>query len=93
MKFVVLALIVAVLGWLFFGLQRKTSAPARKERGEEEPGASAGTSAASATQVTMVRCAHCGVHMPVTEAIVDAQGRHYCCAEHRERGPSNEPTG
>jgi uncharacterized protein len=87
MKFVVLAVIVAVLGWLFFGLQRKTSAPARKKPRADDGGA------AAATQVAMVRCAHCGVHVPANEALVDAQGHHYCCAEHRELGTSDESTG
>jgi uncharacterized protein len=35
----------------------------------------------------MVRCAHCGLHLPSDEALSDAQGHHYCCAEHRKLGP------
>ncbi|MBU0498557.1 MAG: hypothetical protein KJ558_10335 [Gammaproteobacteria bacterium] len=31
---------------------------------------------------TMVRCDHCGLFMPRREAI-EAQGRLYCCEEHR----------
>ena len=31
----------------------------------------------------MVACAHCGVHLPESEAIAD-DGRHYCCAAHRQ---------
>lgn len=30
----------------------------------------------------MVTCAHCGVHLPVSESI-RAGERHYCCAEHQ----------
>lgn len=35
----------------------------------------------------MVRCAHCGVHLPRSESI-RAGDKFYCCAEHRdaERG-------
>ena len=32
----------------------------------------------------MVRCAHCGVHVPQARALADGEGqRWYCSAEHR----------
>ncbi|MEO8333268.1 MAG: PP0621 family protein [Gallionella sp.] len=31
----------------------------------------------------MVRCAHCGVHLPRSESI-RAEGRDFCSAEHRD---------
>ena len=31
----------------------------------------------------MVTCAHCGVHLPVSESI-RASGHHFCCAEHQQ---------
>lgn len=31
----------------------------------------------------MVRCAHCGVHLPKGES-VQADGRFFCCTEHRD---------
>ena len=31
--------------------------------------------------VPMVRCAHCGLHLPGSEAIA-ADGRHFCSQEH-----------
>jgi len=31
----------------------------------------------------MVRCAHCGVHLPKGESI-QAEERFFCCAEHRD---------
>lgn len=31
----------------------------------------------------MVRCAHCGVHLPKGES-VQADGWYFCCAEHRD---------
>lgn len=31
----------------------------------------------------MVRCAHCGVHLPKGESLV-ADGCSFCCAEHRD---------
>ena len=31
----------------------------------------------------MVRCEHCGVHLPKGESIL-AGGNYFCCAEHRD---------
>jgi len=31
----------------------------------------------------MVRCAHCGVHLPAGESI-QAEGQQFCCDEHRD---------
>jgi uncharacterized protein len=33
---------------------------------------------------SMVRCAHCGVHVPQNEAL-QAGGKYYCCREHLDR--------
>ena len=33
----------------------------------------------------MVACAHCGVHLPHSEALAHA-GQHYCSAAHRDAG-------
>ncbi|MEP6505470.1 MAG: PP0621 family protein [Betaproteobacteria bacterium] len=35
----------------------------------------------------MVDCARCGLHLPASEALLDAQGRGYCSSAHREAGP------
>lgn len=32
---------------------------------------------------SMVACAHCGVHLPESEAI-QKDGKYYCCEEHRK---------
>ena len=34
---------------------------------------------------TMVACAHCGVHLPHSEALAHA-GQHYCSPAHRDAG-------
>ena len=36
----------------------------------------------------MVRCAHCGVHLPINDAVVD-RGNAYCSEAHRLAGPSD----
>ena len=35
----------------------------------------------------MVDCAHCGLHLPASEALRDGAARAYCCGEHRAAGP------
>jgi|JRYL01.1.fsa_nt_gb uncharacterized protein len=37
---------------------------------------------------SMVQCAHCGVHLPLSES-VESDGRHYCSAAHI-RKPDDE---
>jgi uncharacterized protein len=40
-----------------------------------------------AVPASMVRCAHCGLHLPQSEALLDAAGRSFCSAAHRIAGP------
>ena len=54
-------------------------------------GTSQGSTAQSTARATalnkpqaMMECAHCGLHLPQKDAVTDAQGRHYCGAEHRQ---------
>ena len=43
------------------------------------------SSADASAPADMVRCAHCGLHVPKSEALCD--GAHcFCSEEHRERG-------
>ncbi|WP_119352541.1 PP0621 family protein [Azohydromonas sediminis] len=71
-KFVVVALVVGLVLWLMFGRRGRRVPPAAtpKRRGPED----------------MLTCAHCGVHLPRSEALV-AGGRAYCSAAHRDAGP------
>jgi uncharacterized protein len=76
MKFLVVLLAVLLLLWLLFGRSRAS-------RGESPRGKGARASAASEG---MVACAHCGVHVPVSEAL-QRDGLSYCGAAHRDAGP------
>ena len=62
-------LLLALLIWLVLGGLRRRSQP---------PGADRPPPA------EMVRCAHCGLHLPGSEVLTDAQGQPYCCPEHRD---------
>lgn len=79
MKLLVTALVVVWVLWLLFGRRR---AP--------RPGARDGMAASRAGRASpegMVVCAHCGVHVPASEALA-AQGRDYCSLAHRDAGPA-----
>lgn len=75
MKLLVVVLALALLGWLLFGRSRRG-----QRRGRDAP-------APSPPLEGMVACAHCGVHLPASEALL-ANGRSYCSAAHRDAGPS-----
>jgi uncharacterized protein len=76
MKFVILLVAVLVLYWLLFGRTRvsRGSAPQRK------------SARASAASEGMVACAHCGLHVPASEAL-QRDGQSYCGTAHRDAGP------
>lgn len=63
---------VALLLWLLFGGR------SRGRRQADAPGPRRG-----AGSEAMVTCAHCGVHLPASEALAD-RGLHYCSAAHRD---------
>jgi uncharacterized protein len=73
-------LAIVVLFWSKF---RRPRAPAAVHA---RPGA-AGAGRALAPPEAMVDCAHCGVHLPASEAVRDEAARPYCGAEHRRAGP------
>lgn len=65
-RLIMLIAIFAVVYLLVRSYGRKNDAAERKEPVAED----------------MVRCAHCGVHLPRSESI-QTGGRFYCCMEHR----------
>ncbi len=75
MKYLVLLLILAVVvGWFFGRGRAKPKPPPPKEKSEP-------------LQVEMLACAHCGVHLPRSEAAFDVAGHPFCTPEHRVAGP------
>jgi len=73
MKYLIL-LAVLVLAWvLFFKARRPPPAQGR-------PGA-------APQAAPMLACAHCGLHVPVADAVLDAAGRPFCGEAHRLAGP------
>jgi uncharacterized protein len=78
MKFLLLLVVIVVAVWMVLKRQRPPGPPSsRAPRGRGEP--------AAPTQ--MLACAHCGVHLPQSEAVTDAAGRPFCSDAHRLAGP------
>lgn len=38
----------------------------------------------------MLACAHCGLHLPARDALVDAAGQPYCSEAHRRAGTRSD---
>jgi uncharacterized protein len=76
---ILVAIVVGVLWWLF-GRQRQDKEGGAKATRRPRKGTKA-----SAPQI--VACAHCGVHLPRDETVVDGEGRVYCDEAHRLAGP------
>lgn len=69
-RLLLLVVIFAVIYWLFKSYRRQM----RKDQSSGEvPGQAE----------DMVRCAHCGVHLPKHESTL-AEGEYFCSEEHRQ---------
>jgi len=75
MKFLLLIVVIAI-GVLMFTARRR-----RPDRGDRKPPSS------KPEPQAMVRCAHCGVHLPRGDALLDHAGRSFCGEAHRIAGP------
>lgn len=75
MKFLLLLVVFGVAVWMFTARGRAPQVPPKPRRqGRSAP-------------MPMLACAHCGVHLPQSEALTDAAGRPYCSEAHRRSGP------
>lgn len=76
MKFVLLVVAVLLLWWMVFGRSRRGRGTGSAARPPSPPAQAEG----------MVACAHCGVHLPRSEALHVGELA-YCSSAHREAGP------
>lgn len=81
----VLLWVIVILGVMLATriLTRFHDASQRKQTGRQPAGSSA---TASADPEPMVRCAHCSIHIPRSEAVLSG-GKTWCCVEHAKLGP------
>jgi uncharacterized protein len=77
MKFLVVLLVVGVVLWMLVARSRERPAGSRRR-----------TDAAGAAEApqAMVECAHCGLHLPAADALLEGS-RVYCSQAHRQLGP------
>jgi uncharacterized protein len=73
MKYLLVLLVVVVALWLW-----------RRNRREEMEEAARKTPPPTGAPRAMVRCAHCGLHLPAADAIAGAGADVYCSAAHRQ---------
>lgn len=78
MKFLLLLVVVGIAIWMFKARHRL---PGPKKPPPARPAAPA------AEATPMLACAHCGVHLPQTDAVLDPAGRAFCSAAHLQAGP------
>lgn len=81
MKFLLLLAVIGVALWLFKGRSRV------KGPGDAAAPKRAPKAAKPEVATPMLACAHCGVHLPQTEAVQGDDGRSYCGEAHRRAGP------
>ena len=74
---------IGVVAWLWFNDTRKQQRRAREKARADTAGApSSGTAIER-----MVACAHCGLHVPASDAIVTGIGASFCSEAHRRLHP------
>ncbi len=76
-------IVLALLAYLYvtWRKQRRPGAGG----GKAAPGASPASDGGQAPQ-EMVRCDHCGLHLPRNESLTDGRGHVFCSSQHREQG-------
>lgn len=74
MKYLIVLVVIVLVGWLAL---RGRSRPVRRTPGTPSHGA----------PQAMVRCRHCGVHLPRGDAVEALGGDAYCSEAHRLAGP------
>jgi len=80
MKYLLVLAVLWVAIWLWRKNRREEMRDAQREkaaRAERQP-------AAPAAPKAMLRCAHCGLHLPASDALGGPGDAVYCSAAHRE---------
>ncbi len=73
MKYLLVLAVVLVAAWIW------------RQRRSEDRQAAPPPRRTPAIPAPMVACRHCGLHLPLDQAVASRLG-HYCCAEHLRLG-------
>ncbi|MEJ1170539.1 PP0621 family protein [Variovorax sp. CCNWLW235] len=76
-------LVLAVL-WVAIWLWRKNRREEMRDAQREKSARAQRQPATPATPKAMLRCAHCGLHLPASDALGGPGDAVYCSAAHRE---------
>ena len=79
-------LVLLVVGFGLWSLVTRLRGGGLKRRSSADPAKPTQPDAA----VAVVQCAHCGLHLPSTDAVHEGS-RLYCSDDHRRLGPASPP--
>ncbi|MEO0317901.1 MAG: hypothetical protein RL404_1578 [Pseudomonadota bacterium] len=82
MKYLIWAVIL-YFAWRWYLASKETASSDDDGRAAGPTSGAASAAAGEGAVEKMVACAHCGIHLPLSEALTGADHRHYCCEEHR----------
>lgn len=85
-------IVLGLVGWWLIKRLKADGSSAPPRGPDSQGGSAAGRSGPTATgtpaqPLVMLRCAHCGLHLPEADALHDAAQRPYCSSAHRSAGP------
>lgn len=81
MKFLLWALLI-YLAWRWYETKKAAEAAGTREQSASAQAADAEPADTAAAE-KMVACAHCGIHLPESEAVRGQNALPYCCDAHR----------
>lgn len=73
-------IVLVIVAWLF--RSKKNSAGTNKARSDTTAKANDAKATPDGVE-PMLPCAHCGVHVPASEAVISSSGVAFCSQEHR----------
>ncbi|RQO42264.1 hypothetical protein DBV14_27570 [Variovorax sp. KBW07] len=86
MKYLLVLAVLWIAIWLWRKNRREEMRDAQREHAAKAQRAPTSPPPAVGAPQAMVRCAHCGLHLPATDAIAGPGGAVYCSPAHRQAG-------
>ena len=84
MKFLVWALVLYLVWRWYQSTQNKIKRDAESDNAFQSPQSNEQTAAAELVE-KMVSCSHCGIHVPLSEAVQSNGGSVFCSIEHQRQ--------
>ncbi len=84
MKFLLWALVLYLVWRWYQSTQNKIKRDAESDNAFQSPQSNEQTAAAELVE-KMVSCSHCGIHVPLSEAVQSNGGSFFCSIEHQRQ--------